>query len=91
MRDGAETFLDIAGGNDDEVIMEISDDFLVFEPDWLAILQRERDMNGGGDYLVYDTTGNVVATVWMSPPLRFYYGKYPDKFLLRRRRDPGQQ
>ena len=73
-------------GDADDVIVEISDDLLVFEPEWLAILERERDMQGGADYLVYDTSGHVIASVWMSPPLKFYYGTYPDKFALRRRR-----
>lgn len=84
MRDGAELFLDRVGGDADLVDLEISDDLMAFEPEWLAILGRERGMNAGADYLVLDADGREVATVWMSAPLRFYYGKYPDKFLLRR-------
>ena len=85
MRDGAETLLEHVAGDDHELIMEISDDLVIFEPELIAILQMERGMNGWADYLVYDAEGREITTVWMSPPLKFYYGKYPDKFLLRRR------
>lgn len=85
MRDGAELLLAHLAGPVDEIIIEISDDLLIFEPEMIAILQKERDMNGGADYLVYDAEGLEINSVWMSPPLKFYYGKYPDKFLLRRR------
>lgn len=84
MRDGAGDLLSAIAGQDDEVILEISDDLMAFEPDWVAILHRERDLHAGADYRVYDTEGREAGKVWMSPPLRFYYGKYPDKFLLRR-------
>ena len=85
MRDGAEILLEHIAGPDMEVVVEISDDLMIFEPEWLAILCKERDMKGGADYQIYDAQGKEIATVWMSPPLKFYYGKYPDKFVLRRR------
>lgn len=86
MREGAEVLLNLIAAGDDEVILEISDDLLIFDPEWVAILHRERDMRAGADYRIYDTHGHEVATVWMSHPLKFYYGRYPDKFLLRRKR-----
>jgi hypothetical protein len=66
-----------------EVVVEVSDEPLAFDPDHLAILDDERDMKGGADYRVYDAAGSEKGRVWLSPPIRFYFGKYPDKFYLR--------
>jgi hypothetical protein len=85
MRDGAGELLSHIAADNDEVTLEITDDLMAFDPEFIAIHQRERDAQGGAEYLVYDTDGHEITTVWMSAPLRFYYGKYPDKFLIRRR------
>jgi len=83
MRDGADLLLEYLSNGHGEVVVEVSDEPLAFDPDHFAILEDERDMKGGADYRVYDADGREEGRVWLSPPIQFYFGKFPDKFYLR--------
>jgi hypothetical protein len=84
MRDGAEILLNYLADGNPEVVIEVSEDPISLEPDHIGILDSLRDTQGGADYLVYDINGLLISAVWLSEPVKLYFGNYPDKFYIRK-------